>query len=689
MTERQSLHPIAPLTATRLGLAVSSSLLATALTVVLMPFLAMNVFLLFLIAVLVSSLRGGLWTGLVAGGLSVLGVMMFVFPPAGTPLLSSGVDIGRTAAFGAMTVVTALLSQALISARHRSEARAQEALVGEESFRELFNNIADAVYVYGPTGRVLNLNEAAAALHGVPREQLLGRTWDSLADTDANDMEAIRDALERAFAGKPQSLEAWVRHEDGRSIPVEAKITAARYFGRDVVLAVARDLSERHRLEEQLRHSQKMDAIGRLAGGVAHDFNNLLTSIRGYASLMRDRVAHDRSLIEDLDEIERAVDLAAAVTGGKVRVDGLGLDSSQGDLRFVDVGPCRNLVEHDGRPSLCVVHRRQAVSPKGLARAGLVDVERVDAPSGELVTHARPHQHLLRAVETVDEHHRGTRPVAAVGAPEPAGDHAVEVRRVESFDRLATELDSPTERLLSLLEHGEPLGAAMGLHAFGRLVVERRAMQLRGRREPTAELLVFVRQLDQLVGLSDPRREVLLGARVLPALRRLAQGRAHLVDLADLEALTKRLDRVGRMARVGQKDAIAPAEALQKAVTAVEKGTPLDRWVAEGRVEMPDEERYLELLAQYNRNTLEVTAVDVPDVIAELRDERPSVPAAACPRVVFAAVDAPAPRTVPGARAAHGFTVITDDGAGVAAGVGARLRTAFRMSSTASGIPFI
>ena len=315
MKQRVALRPIQPLDSASLGFAIAAALMATAGTALLSGFLERNVFMLFLVAVLASSLRGGLWAGLVATGVSFLGVLTVVFEPVGRPWAAAPIDFARAITFALFSSVVCLLAQALHAARHRAEERSREAETGSESFRGLFNSMADAIYVVGPLGQLLNVNDAAVALHGFSRDEILGRSWQHLIDPKLNDLAGIRAHVEAAFAGDARSYEAWVRTKAGPAVPLDVTLGAARYFGRDVIIAVGRDLRERRRLESQLRQSQKMDAIGRLAGGVAHDFNNLLTSIRGYASLMRDRVSHDPTLVEDLGEIERAVELASVVTG--------------------------------------------------------------------------------------------------------------------------------------------------------------------------------------------------------------------------------------------------------------------------------------------------------------------------------------------------------------------------------------
>jgi two-component system cell cycle sensor histidine kinase/response regulator CckA len=104
------------------------------------------------------------------------------------------------------------------------------------------------------------------------------------------------------------------RKKDGKIIQVETISHELEYGGRRVRLVVAQDISERHLLEQQLRQSQKMEAVGRLAGGVAHDFNNLLMVIKGHTELLLNVLPPSEQYSRKIEQIDRAADRASALT---------------------------------------------------------------------------------------------------------------------------------------------------------------------------------------------------------------------------------------------------------------------------------------------------------------------------------------------------------------------------------------
>jgi two-component system cell cycle sensor histidine kinase/response regulator CckA len=186
---------------------------------------------------------------------------------------------------------------------HRSLERS------EERYRLLFEQNPLAMWVYDiETLAFLAVNESAVRRYGYSRDEFLTMTI-----ADIRPPEDIPDMLAniRSAPGSPIPRIWRHRRKDGSLIDVE--ITAGRivFEGRDASLVLANDVSERKRLEHRLSEAEKMEAIGRLAGGVAHDFNNLLTVISGYASLL---LADDRRHCEELREIAHASEQAAALT---------------------------------------------------------------------------------------------------------------------------------------------------------------------------------------------------------------------------------------------------------------------------------------------------------------------------------------------------------------------------------------
>src|SRR6202011_2094268 len=122
--------------------------------------------------------------------------------------------------------------------------------------------------------------------------------------------------LQQAVAQGRCEGEGWQVRKDGSRVFANVVITPLRTNdGQNIGFAkVTRDVTERKKLEDQLRQAQKMEAVGQLAGGVAHDFNNLLTIISGYSEMLLGRLKPGDRSYDLLREIHRAGDRAASLT---------------------------------------------------------------------------------------------------------------------------------------------------------------------------------------------------------------------------------------------------------------------------------------------------------------------------------------------------------------------------------------
>jgi PAS domain S-box-containing protein len=185
----------------------------------------------------------------------------------------------------------------------------------EERFRELFEHAALGVYRTAPDGRILLANPALVRMLGYERfEELAARDLEESGFGPDTPRSRFKAGIERE--GQVTGLQATWRRRDGSLIFVResSKVIRddegrVRYYEGTV-----EDITERRSLEEQLRQSQKMDAIGRLAGGVAHDFNNLLTAILGYGALIGHALPEGDPARERADEIVKAATRAATLT---------------------------------------------------------------------------------------------------------------------------------------------------------------------------------------------------------------------------------------------------------------------------------------------------------------------------------------------------------------------------------------
>ncbi|HEX4138123.1 MAG TPA: response regulator [Bryobacteraceae bacterium] len=187
----------------------------------------------------------------------------------------------------------------------------------EQRYRRLTENAPDIVFRYElqPRPCYTYVNPIVRSITGYSPEEYYRDPDLGLKIAHTEDRQLMEEVLRGdSRAGSAVTLRCF--HKDGGVIWMEQHNTLIQdQDGRPMAIeGIARDITERKRLEEELRHAQKMEAIGRLAGGVAHDFNNLLTVIDGYSDLSLKQVPAGSPICENLRQIRKAGEQAAILT---------------------------------------------------------------------------------------------------------------------------------------------------------------------------------------------------------------------------------------------------------------------------------------------------------------------------------------------------------------------------------------
>jgi two-component system cell cycle sensor histidine kinase/response regulator CckA len=196
--------------------------------------------------------------------------------------------------------------------RHRAEAALRES---EHRFEKVFQASPVGITISTLTeGRYLDVNAAFLRMIGRTREEVVGHTaFDIEFWRDPADRARIMERL-RSSGGAAQEIETTVQAKDGALRHVLVALEQVDFSGVPCVVALVHDVTGPKLLEQQLNQAQKMEAVGRLAGGVAHDFNNMLTVITSYGDLLLgDLEAGDRRR-DDIEEILKAARGAATLT---------------------------------------------------------------------------------------------------------------------------------------------------------------------------------------------------------------------------------------------------------------------------------------------------------------------------------------------------------------------------------------
>jgi two-component system, cell cycle sensor histidine kinase and response regulator CckA len=196
--------------------------------------------------------------------------------------------------------------------------RAEESLVrAEANYRSIFENSIEGIFQTAPDGRMLSANPMLARIFGFPSPEALLANLINFENhfyvEPGRRAEFVRYL--RAH-GSVTHFESQVRRSDGQLVWISENARAIQDAAGNLVRyeGAVEDITERKRLEEQLRHAQKMEATGRLAGGIAHDFNNLLTAILGYTHIVHTGLPDGDPGRAPLDEIRKAAERAASLT---------------------------------------------------------------------------------------------------------------------------------------------------------------------------------------------------------------------------------------------------------------------------------------------------------------------------------------------------------------------------------------
>ena len=176
--------------------------------------------------------------------------------------------------------------------------------VSEDKYRTIVGAIDEGIFLIdAETGQFREANDSACVMFGYDPDELIGRDMATLSaglpPYTADDLAPlIRDA---AMTPEPRRVDWRCKTRQGQLFWAELTFRAAAIGGQTVVLSVMHDLTERRAIEDQLRQAQKMEAVGRLTGGVAHDFNNLLAIMQGNLELLQSH-AHQNSEVDELVE---------------------------------------------------------------------------------------------------------------------------------------------------------------------------------------------------------------------------------------------------------------------------------------------------------------------------------------------------------------------------------------------------
>lgn len=185
----------------------------------------------------------------------------------------------------------------------------------EEKYRGLFEDLRDVVYISTPEGRIVDINEAGVKLLGYSsKEEIFKLILDRDVYVNPEDRKKLIELLDTH--GFVIDFETAWKKKNSEQVIVQINVKAQKNDegGMMSIRGVIRDITDEKKLRQQLLHSQKLEAIGQLAGGVAHDFNNILTAVIGYANLLKMKLKEDDPSQAYVDAVLSTSERGASLT---------------------------------------------------------------------------------------------------------------------------------------------------------------------------------------------------------------------------------------------------------------------------------------------------------------------------------------------------------------------------------------
>jgi PAS domain S-box-containing protein len=195
--------------------------------------------------------------------------------------------------------------------------------VTDSTFEQFLEFVPDAIVGVGQDGRIVLVNGQAEKMFGYPRRDLVGQAMEMLVPPRYRENHPTHRA---AYFEEPRTrpmgvgIELFAKRRDGAEVPVEISLSSIELEGETIATAAIRDISDRAEserekaLQQQLDRARRLESVGQLAGGIAHDFNNILGVIMNYAEFVAGELDAESPAQQDVEEIRRAAERAAALT---------------------------------------------------------------------------------------------------------------------------------------------------------------------------------------------------------------------------------------------------------------------------------------------------------------------------------------------------------------------------------------